>query len=129
MPNDARLGLVIGVTLVILMAILFVRKDATTAVNASPANTTSVASSTQTRLSAPIPGVPGVPTNELKAKFRGGPLMHRVAEGESLMSLAVKYYGSNEYFSLLYEANRDQLRSPDRVTVGMMLRVPPRPTK
>ena len=27
MPNDARLGLVVGVTLVILVAVLFVRKD------------------------------------------------------------------------------------------------------
>ncbi|MGL4552076.1 MAG: hypothetical protein ACRC33_12925, partial [Gemmataceae bacterium] len=73
MPKDARLGMVIGVTVVIAFAILFFRKDV-------PA----VAGNVQNpgALRSPVPPVPGLPS-VIPANRK-----HTVEEGETLVSIA-----------------------------------------
>ncbi|MGD0858713.1 MAG: M91 family zinc metallopeptidase [Terracidiphilus sp.] len=49
-----------------------------------------------------------------------------VASGDSLSSLAAKYYGTVEYWPLLWDANRDLVGpNPNRIALGMRLSVPP----
>src|SRR5262245_30916565 len=81
MPNDARLGLVVGVTLVILVAVLFARRDGLRP-GAGPVQATPAA--------APVPGLPGASPGAA-ALVPGRPRSHTVEEGESLMTLAVRY--------------------------------------
>ena len=55
---------------------------------------------------------------------------HVVQKGESLSSIAQKYYGAEEgnrraVIQKLYEANTEVLSSPDKVIVGSKLTVPP----
>lgn len=52
------------------------------------------------------------------------PARVRVAPGESLETLAERFYGDRAMATRLWEANRDQLRSPSLVVAGMELRLP-----
>jgi nucleoid-associated protein YgaU len=47
-----------------------------------------------------------------------------VEEGDSLYQLAAEHLGSASRFSEIYEANRDQLKAPNQLKVGMKLRLP-----
>ena len=47
-----------------------------------------------------------------------------VGPGDTLGTLANEVYGDPKQFRKLFDANRDQLRNPNAVTVGMRLRVP-----
>lgn len=123
MPNDARLGLVVGVTLVILVAVLFARKDGS-GMGALAKGPTTPTFSTKMGGTAPVPGVPGVPP---KIGLTAGPRTHTVEEGESLMSLAVRYYGDPGQVSYLFRANQDRILSPERVPIGTVLRIPEAP--
>ena len=48
----------------------------------------------------------------------------RVAPGETLRSLARRFYGDERMAARIWEANRDRLRSPELVVPGMELRLP-----
>lgn len=49
---------------------------------------------------------------------------YTVGRGDSLGAIAIKFYGNVDKFPLIYEANRDILSSPDRITVGQRLAIP-----
>lgn len=52
------------------------------------------------------------------------PVSVRVAPGETLASLARRFYGDERMAARIWEANRDRLRSPELVVAGMELRLP-----
>ena len=54
----------------------------------------------------------------------GEVVLHRVAQGDTLSDLAARYLGSRGRFLEIYEANRDVLRSPNDLRVGITLRIP-----
>lgn len=124
MPNDARLGLVVGVTLLILVAVLFVRKDGPAANPTAATRPWAGGGALAANPPAPIPGLPGVPVG-LVAPGTGR--THTVQDGETLMSVTKRYYGDGSYLSFLYEANRDRMRGPEYMPVGLVLRIPPAP--
>jgi nucleoid-associated protein YgaU len=49
---------------------------------------------------------------------------YTVAGGDSLSSIAAKYYGDATKWPVIYEANRSQIQDPDRISVGQVLRIP-----
>lgn len=52
------------------------------------------------------------------------PQTHVVKQGDTLSELAYKYLGTSTRFLEIYEANRDQLKSPNDLRVGMTIRIP-----
>lgn len=50
---------------------------------------------------------------------------HTVARGDTLSSIAQKYYGSGSAWRFLYEANRKVVPNPDTLSVGTELEIPP----
>lgn len=50
-----------------------------------------------------------------------------VVRGESLSQIAARIYGNGKYYTLIYDANRDTLKSPNVVHVGQVLKIPPKP--
>lgn len=117
MPNDAKLGLVVGVGLVIALAVFFFRKEAPTPEPAA----------TIVKPSAPaLTPVPPPSNHRAAAAVRAsrGVRRHVIAEGDTLFSLAQRYYGDGERFIDVYRANRDVLTSPDRLPVGAELVIP-----
>jgi nucleoid-associated protein YgaU len=106
--------MVIGVSAVIAFAVLFFRKDV-------PGMTGNVQAPGVAALATPIPPVPGLPS-VIPPDRR-----HTVAEGETLVSIAHKYYGDRSLSSLVFRANRDRLIAPDRVPLGTVLYIPEKP--
>ena len=121
MPNDAKLGLVVGMGLVITVAVLFFRKDASAgAASGDPAPAGIV------RPMPPTPRPDSVRTALARPTARteeppfqtAGVHRHTVREGDTLFSIARQYYGDPERFGLIYQANRGVLRAPDVLPVG-----------
>ena len=50
--------------------------------------------------------------------------MHKVAKGETLSHIAQHYYGKASDYNRIFEANRDQLKDPDKIREGMELKIP-----
>ncbi len=61
---------------------------------------------------------------ELRAAPRPGS-KYVVRPGDTLASIAEAAYGSQRYFRVLYEANRDVLVSPGELPVGILIHIPP----
>jgi nucleoid-associated protein YgaU len=130
MPNDAKLGLVVGVGVVIAIAVIFSRKDIGPGRPLAP----EAAAASVGTPNAPPPA-PAAGTNRpIKAKSTARTLTpseesatdrhHIVREGETLFSLAEQYYGDKEKFIELYQANRDVLKAPDPLVPGTDLVIP-----
>jgi nucleoid-associated protein YgaU len=51
---------------------------------------------------------------------------HRIQSGDTITALSERYYGSARYTRFLIESNPD-LKDPDRLKVGALVRIPPRP--
>ncbi|MEK6715626.1 MAG: LysM peptidoglycan-binding domain-containing protein [Candidatus Omnitrophota bacterium] len=47
-----------------------------------------------------------------------------VQEGDTLQKISAKFYGTTKKWQKIYEANRDTLKTPDRVYPGQKLRIP-----
>ncbi len=52
-------------------------------------------------------------------------VIHVVKKNETLGHIAQLYYGRASKWRLIYDANRDKLRTPDMVRAGMKLTIPP----
>lgn len=75
------------------------------------------------------PGDGGVPPprgekNDRPNIASSGPTSHEVVAGESLSTIAFKYLGTHKRYMEIYEANKDVLRSPNDLSVGMKLKIP-----
>ncbi len=53
-----------------------------------------------------------------------GDRIHVVAKGDSLSAIAKKYYGDGNKYMKIFDANKDQLKDPDKIQVGQKLRIP-----
>ncbi|MEX2219306.1 MAG: LysM peptidoglycan-binding domain-containing protein [Phycisphaerales bacterium] len=65
---------------------------------------------------APAPRAPG-----------DGTVEYTIKSGDTLGGIARAYYGSALYKDLIFQANRDRLRSEDQLRLGDRLRLPPKP--
>jgi len=49
---------------------------------------------------------------------------YTVQSGDTLSKIAQKYYGDSSLYTKIFEANRDQLKDPNRIFPGQKLRIP-----
>jgi nucleoid-associated protein YgaU len=122
-PNDAKLGLVVGVALVIAVAVVFFRREAPAggpATNVQPGPAMMPPAPTTTNAFART-------MSRGEADGTGKGRLHTVSNGETLFSLARRYYGDGEKSSALYRANQARLASPDRLPPGTVLVIPDLP--
>ena len=66
--------------------------------------------------SAPIPS----PSPSVAPQQR----VHTVVSGDTLTSIASKYYGDASKYTKIYEANKDTLPDPNSLKVGQKLKIP-----
>lgn len=52
------------------------------------------------------------------------PATYTVQKGDTLSSIARKFYGDQKMFKKIYEANKDKIKSPDNVPLGTVLTMP-----
>ncbi|MEM9372079.1 MAG: LysM peptidoglycan-binding domain-containing protein [Planctomycetota bacterium] len=50
---------------------------------------------------------------------------YTVRSGDSLTGISLAYYGTSRHADAIFDANRDQLRSPDALRIGQVLLLPP----
>jgi hypothetical protein len=50
--------------------------------------------------------------------------IYEVVSGDTLSKIAKRYYGDANQYMKIFEANRDQLKNPDRIDVGQKLKIP-----
>ena len=53
-----------------------------------------------------------------------GPLTQTVQAGDTLSAIAKKYYGNANDYMEIYNANRDQLSDPNKISPGQVLKIP-----
>lgn len=54
----------------------------------------------------------------------GGGRTYTVKSGDTLSKIAKEFYGNANDYNKIFEANKDQLSSPDRINVGQELKIP-----
>jgi nucleoid-associated protein YgaU len=52
-----------------------------------------------------------------------------VVRGESLSKIAARIYGDGKYYTLIFEANRDTMSDPNKIAIGQILKIPPKPAE
>ena len=63
------------------------------------------------------PKTPPAPTNPFTQT-------HVVQAGDTLSKLAQKYYGDASLYTKIFQANRDVLSDPNKISPGQKLRIP-----
>ncbi len=51
-------------------------------------------------------------------------LTYDIVSGDTLSSIAKRFYGDANAYQKIFEANKDQLSDPDKIKVGQKLRLP-----
>jgi nucleoid-associated protein YgaU len=74
----------------------------------------------------PVLEIPSAVPSPSPSAVAGGQT-YTVRDGDSLSSIAGQVYGDASEWRVIFEANRDQLNSPEALRVGMAIRIPPRP--
>jgi LysM repeat protein len=99
--------------------------DAAINAPALPAGATPATPPTPTNraLTATSPATPPVATNRVAAADTK-PRVHVVQKGDTLFSIALRYYGSRSAWEKIYQANRDALPNRDQIKIGQQLVVP-----
>jgi len=58
------------------------------------------------------------------AAVGAGGKTYTVQAGDTLSKIAKEFYGNANEYNKIFEANKDQLSSPDRIKVGQELKIP-----
>ncbi len=71
-------------------------------------------------------GAGSMGSGPLVASAASGPqdALHQVMPGDDLHLIAGYYYGDARQWERIWDANRDQLRNPDRIQRGTLLHIP-----
>jgi len=73
----------------------------------------------------PLPEPPTRPATSAGTAQQAGGRKHVIGRGDTLYSLANKYYGNRSRWRDIYQANKDQLKSEqDTLRLGMELKIP-----
>ncbi len=120
MPNDAKLGLVVGVVVVLAVALVFFRKDPLEADSA-----TSVRSTPPVTTKPPPPRPVVARANAHPTAAPTDARHHVVREGDTLFRLAQHYYGDGTRFVLISQANQQGDDPEVPLPTGSVLVIPP----
>lgn len=89
----------------------------------APQNVATVPPAAPVRPATPQPTAPA-PGRTSPPAPAGGVRKHVVGKGDTLMSLAQRYYGNRSRWRDIAEANKDVLKNKDGLRIGMELKIP-----
>ena len=64
------------------------------------------------------------PKTDVEVEEKEEPVVHTVKAGECLWGIARNYYGTGKKWSLIYDANKDEISNPDLIIVNQKLIIP-----
>ena len=73
------------------------------------------------------PAASGQPGSAAAAAADQAAVFYEVKKGDNLSTIAQKHYGAASKYTLIFEANKPMLKDPDKIYVGQVLRIPPKP--
>ncbi len=118
---------VVGALAIAAIVLAFVFRPGQTSQEASKATavptkpTAAAVAAPPVATTAPVTvAVPTATTAPVPTKER----IHTVEAGDTLSSLASKYYGDATKHAKIFDANKDVLRDPNSLQVGQKLRIP-----
>ncbi len=126
MPNDAKLGLAVGVGLVIFVAVMYYRTESA-ASTADPAAT--IVQPEQTSPAPPPRRNKRTPATSTASAESGASMQvasrrHTVRAGDTFQTLARRYYGAEEKDAILAGANREVANGDGSLKPGMTVVIP-----
>ncbi len=78
-----------------------------------------------------LPAAGGAASNSISSSASAAPgegfselRRHKIADGDTLSGLAVRYLGSADRYREIYELNRETLANPDLLPIGTELKIP-----
>ncbi len=89
-----------------------------------------IPSATPTETSTPLPTNANAlilqPTATLTPNESPTPMLHQIAQGETLSTIALRYYGNSALWTRIYAANRGKIGDdPNNLVLGVELVIPP----
>jgi nucleoid-associated protein YgaU len=94
---------------------------------AAPAAPVVVASAPAEPVVCPAP-VAEAPAKAAPAPVKeSAPAVYTVMQGDSLYGISTKVYGTPRHYERIYEANRDRIKDPNTLQVGINLKMPDLP--
>lgn len=66
----------------------------------------------------------GSDTTRPRARPNGQSEIYTVQPGDSLAAISFRYYGDTLQYTVIFEANRDKITTPDKIRVGQKLTIP-----
>ena len=93
-------------------------KDFTAEIQVTPA-------AAQAKPGGGAPLAPGVvPASGSGTAPAGSPRTYTVVKGDTLSKISKQFYGNANDYMRIFEANRDQLKDPDKIYPGQVLKIP-----
>jgi hypothetical protein len=114
MPNDAKVGMILGLGLVILIAVVFFQKEGVNATS-PPGKPSAAAVHSARPMSPPVTrGSSGVEAGntERRGPAPGQVQSHTVREGETLFTLADRFFNDGRKILETYQKNRGAPQEP-----------------
>lgn len=79
----------------------------------------------------PVGSIGVVPVPRLQPGIEGTPILstaqtYTVQKGDTLYSLAKRYYGDGKLWTKIADANKDKIRDAQTLTIGSVLTIPPK---
>lgn len=72
----------------------------------------------------PSPKVTPVSGSAQTAGPAAGEKTYTVQKGDTLSAISKQFYGNANLYMKIFEANRDQLKDPDKIQIGQVLKIP-----
>jgi nucleoid-associated protein YgaU len=147
MRNDLKIGIIVGVLVVIGVIIFLVSPGGDSASNApenpappppppvTPIKTTTPAPpETKPVEIVVVPEEVPAPPEEIVKETVTPPVepepvvrpprYHIVKEGDSLSSISEQYFGHGKYWTVIHQTNKNIIQNPDHLQLGWKLRIP-----
>ncbi|MDD5574911.1 MAG: LysM peptidoglycan-binding domain-containing protein, partial [Candidatus Omnitrophica bacterium] len=52
------------------------------------------------------------------------PVVYTVMPNDTLQKISQKFYGTSKRWKVIYDANKDVLKSPDKIYAGQVINIP-----
>ncbi len=134
MQKDLKIGMLAGAAIVLLGWILFalfsdtpqqrrLKQFETEPANPAPQTVQYIPAPVQSPVTA---GTETPAPQKRPSSLDDQPQIHIVQTGETLGSIAAKYYGNFSQWQKILDANQDSLQKPEQLKPGMRLKIPPK---